>query len=158
MLSGGIAYSIEKLQLVQLYNAYFAPKSDIIDDNYVDPRNTEITFPEQKRNLIHIYLESMENSYLSEDLGGYMKENLMPELTELSYEGITFSNNPTKFGGPLQATGTQWSVASMVNMTTGLPMKVPAKPNAYGSKDNFLPGAYTLGDLLKYQGYEQTKV
>ncbi len=154
-LAGGIIYGVEKFQLVQLYNAYIL-ESNIIDDNYADPRTTKMTFPEKKRNLIHIYLESLENSFLSKDLGGYIDENLMPELTELSYEGITFSDNENKFGGPLQATGTQWSVASMVNMTTGLPMKVPAEPNAYGSKDNFLPGAWTMGDILKEQGYEQT--
>ena len=44
----------------------------------------------------------------------------------------------------------------MVNMMTGLPMKVPAEANAYGSADNFLPGAYTFGDMLRDQGYEQT--
>jgi phosphoglycerol transferase len=108
-LAGGIVYGVEKFQLVQLYNAYIL-ESNIIDDNYVDPRTTKMTFPEKKRNLIHIYLESLENSFLSKDLGGYIDENLMPELTELSYEGITFSDNENKFGGPLQATGTQWSL------------------------------------------------
>ena len=37
--------------------------STFIDDNYVDPKSVSITFPEQKRNLIYIYLESMENTY-----------------------------------------------------------------------------------------------
>lgn len=155
MLAGGIVYGFNEFRLIQLYNAYVA-KSDIVEENYIDPETADVVFPEKKRNLIHIYLESLENSYLSKDLGGFMDTNLMPELTEMSYDGITFSNTDTKFGGPLQATGTQWSVASMVNMTTGLPMKVPAEPNAYGAKDNFLPGAYTLGDMLKDQGYEQT--
>lgn len=155
ILAGGIVYGVQKFDLVSLYHAYFSD-SDFIEDNYVDPRKTDIVFPEKKRNIIHIYLESMENSYLSKELGGYMDTNLMPELTELSYEGYTFSNNPTKFGGPIQGTGTSWSVAAMVNMTTGLPMKVPAEPNAYGSKDNFLPGAYAFGDMLSDQGYEQT--
>ncbi len=155
MLAGGIAYGYQEFQLKQLYNAYIA-ESDFIGDNYVDPRDTKIKFPKKKRNIIHIYLESMENSYLSKDLGGYMDENLMPQLTELAYEGDVFSNTGRKFGGPLQGTGTQWSVASMVNMMTGLPMKVPAEQNAYGTKDNFLPGAYTFGDMLRDQGYEQT--
>jgi len=139
-----------------LWHRIVSLESDMIDTNYANPETAKLTFPEKKRNLIHIYLESMENSYLSKDLGGFMEQNLMPELTELSYEGIVFSNNDTKFGGPLQATGTQWSVASMVNMTTGLPMKVPASPNAYGEANNFLPGAYTMGDILQAQGYEQT--
>lgn len=152
---GGAVYGYQEFNLKQLYYAYFTD-SDFIEINYADPRETKITFPEQKRNIIHIYLESMENSYLSKDLGGYMEMNLMPELTELSYEGVTFSDTSNRFGGPLTATGTQWSVASMVNMTTGLPMKVPAEPNAYGTADSFLPGAYTFGEILRDAGYEQT--
>lgn len=155
MLVGGAWYGIEKFQIKSLYNAYVAD-SEFIEDNYKDPRDVKLQFPEKKRNLIHIYLESMENSYLSKDLGGYMNTNLIPDLTELAYQGYTFSDNNTKFGGPLKATGTQWSVASMINMTTGLPMKVPNEPNAYGTSGSFLPGAFTMGDILKEQGYEQT--
>lgn len=154
-LVGGVVYGVQEFQFKALYYAYVL-KSDLIDDNYADPREVKITFPEKKRNIIHIYLESVENSYLSKELGGYCENNLMPELTELSNEGLIFSNNDTKFGGPLQATGTQWSVAAMVNMTTGLPMKVPDKQNRYGSADGFLPGACSMGDILKEQGYEQT--
>lgn len=155
MLAGGLAYGIHEFDLKALYNAYVAD-SDFIGDNFADPRDTKIVFPKEKRNIIHIYLESMENSYLSEDLGGYMEQNLIPDLVDLAKEGYVFSNTDRKFGGPLQGTGTQWSVASMVNMMTGLPMKVPAEANAYGSADNFLPGAYTFGDMLRDQGYEQT--
>ena len=156
IFAGGITFGIEELQLKELYYAYTV-KSDIIDKNYVDPETTTLVFPEKKRNLIHIYLESMENSYASKDLGGYMDANLIPELTELSKEGISFSDRGEgQLGGPIQATGSQWSVASMVCMGTGLPMKVPMRRNGYGAKDNFLPGAYTLGDILKAQGYEQT--
>lgn len=154
-LVSGIVYGVQQFRLVSLYNAYFA-KSTVIDKNYVDPRTADIKFPEKKRNLIHIYLESMENSYMSKDLGGFMDENLIPELTELAEEGYTFSHKDSGFGGPQSATGTTWSVASMINMTTGLPMKAPTEPNSYGTKDNFLPGAYTLGDILHEQGYEQT--
>lgn len=155
VLAGGAYYGITEFHLKQLYNAYVA-KNDLFDEVYVDPETANITFPEKKRNLIHIYLESMENSYLSKDLGGYDSTNYMPELTELSYEGFTFSDNKTKFGGPQQAAGTTWSVASMVNQTTGLPMKVPAAQNHYGTPGNFLPGAYTLGEILEKEGYEQT--
>lgn len=155
VLSGGLAYGIHKFQLIALYNAYFA-KSTIIDDNFVDPRQANIMFPEKKRNLIHIYLESMENSYMSKDLGGFMETNLIPELTRIAEEGYSFSHLANQFGGPQAAIGTTWSVASMVNMSTGLPMKAPTEPNAYGSEGNFLPGAYTLGEILAEQGYEQT--
>lgn len=151
----GFVYIFNGLKLKDVYYSYVL-KSDLIEETFVDPEESNIVFPEKKRNLIHIYLESMENSFLSKDLGGYMDTNLMPELTELSYEGAVFSDKDQKFGGPQLATGTQWSIASMVNQATGMPMKTPDGPNTYGTKGNFLPGACTLYDLLKEQGYEQT--
>ncbi len=155
ILSGGVAFGVQKFQLQKLYAAYMAD-SPYIADNFVDPTPERLKFPEKKRNLIHIYLESMENTYFSKDLGGYMEENLMPDLAELSKEGYNFSNLSEGFGGPPWTTGGNWSVASMVNMGTGLPMKVPVDGNAYGAENNFLPGATALGDILKEQGYEQS--
>ncbi len=155
MLVGGLGYGAWRFKFDSLVNAYMNT-STFIDDHYVDPRDANIQFPEKKRNLIHIYLESMENSYMSKDLGGFMDENLIPELTEIAREGYSFSHLPDQFGGPESAIGTTWSVASMVNMSTGLPMKVPTEANSYGSENNFLPGACMMGDLLKEQGYEQT--
>ncbi len=152
---GGLAYGVHRFRLSALYNAYFVG-SDMIDTHYVDPRDANLQFPEKKRNFIHIYLESMENSYMSEDLGGFMQVNLIPELTQIAEEGYSFSHLDHQFGGPQSSIGTTWSVASMVNMTTGLPMKVPTEATAYGCEDNFLPGAYTLGEILAEQGYEQT--
>ena len=77
-----------------------------------------------------------------------MDTNLLPDLGKLSKEGYNFSDLPEGFGGNPSSTGANWSVASMVNMSSGLPMKVPVGANAYGSADNFLPGATTIGDIL----------
>lgn len=155
MLVGGVSYGYKEFSLRQVFNAYLID-SEFFEEVYVDASQAKVTFPQKKRNLIHIYLESYEISYLSKELGGFMDTNLMPELTELSYSGIIFSDDDTKFGGPQVGTGTNWSVASMINQTTGLPMKAPGKQNDYGSPDKFLPGAYALGDMLEAQGYEQT--
>ncbi|WP_252856462.1 LTA synthase family protein [Erysipelothrix rhusiopathiae] len=97
----------------------------------------------------------MENSYLPKELGGHMDVNLMPEMTELAKEGISFSHNDT-FGGPYQTYGSGWSVAAMVNMGMGIPLKVPAEGQDYGKSGYFLPGARGIGDILHNQGYEQT--
>ncbi len=154
-LWSGVNYGVKKFRLEMVFNAYVL-KSDIIDDNFADPETTAIQWPDQKRNLIHIYLESMENSYLSRDLGGFMKKNLIPNLTGLAKTGTVFSDTDRYFGGPNDGTGTQWSIASMVNQMTGLPMKAPGWINSYGTNGQFLPGAYTLGEMLEAQGYEQT--
>lgn len=151
----GCWYGIEEFQLIQLYESYMLA-SEFIEENFADPDTVQLTFPEKKRNLIHIYLESMENTFLSKELGGFCEDNLIPHLYELSKEGISFSHLEEGLGGFQESTGAGWSVASMVNMGTGLPMKVPDKQNQYGGADNFLPGATAIGDILKEQGYEQT--
>lgn len=155
VLAGGFCYGYKNCTLYKIYNGYLV-ESDTIEKLYVNPKETNVNFPEQKRNLIHIYLESLENSYFSKELGGFMEMNLMPELAELSKDGVVFSNSDNFFGGPLEGTGTQWSCASMINQTTGLPMKMPAEATSYANEEGFLPGAYTLTDILHDEGYEQT--
>lgn len=153
---GGCTFGIVEFELVKIVKMY-AFENKFIEENFVDPRDVNMQFPEKKRNLIHIYLESMENSYASTDMGGYMDENLIKPLTDLAKEGVSFSHLDEGLGGPIATVGCTWSVASMVNMMGGIPMKAPAgELNAYGSADNFLPGAIMLGDILESQGYEQT--
>ncbi|MEG2253838.1 MAG: LTA synthase family protein, partial [Vagococcus sp.] len=79
----------------------------------------------------------------------------MPDLQKLYDEGISFSDND-KMGGPEQTYGSSWSVASMVNMSMGLPLKVPMNGNSYGKSGYFLPGAVSIGDVLHDEGYNQT--
>ena len=57
-LASGIFYSIKELQLDKVYAAYF-DQSNFIKDEYVNPNDVKLTFPKQKRNVIHIYLESI---------------------------------------------------------------------------------------------------
>lgn len=155
LLIGGCTFGIVQFDLITLLKMYVIDES-FIEDNYVHPEDVKLQFPEKKRNLIHIYLESMENSYASTDMGGYMDENLIKPLTDLAQEGISFSHLEKGLGGPVATTGCTWSVASMVNMNGGIPMKVPTDGNKYGSADNFMPGAIMLGDILESQGYKQT--
>ncbi|WP_167753800.1 LTA synthase family protein [Granulicatella sp. WM01] len=149
-----VFYTTLILHLDQVAKAYY-DSSDYIQQNYVDIRQTNPRFPEQKRNLIFIHLESVENSYFDKSLGGYMNDNLMPELAEITKEGIQFSHNE-KMGGPHQTYGSGWSVASMVNMTCGIPVKIAMDNNDYGLSGQFLPSVYNLGNLLHDNGYEQT--
>ena len=126
--------------------------SDFIEDHFVNSKNIKITFPEKKRNLIILYLESMENSFISTENGGGWKYPIIPELENLALEHINFSNS-SKIGGAYQVHGTGWTVAGLVATTTGLPLKVPVHGNDYTSTNQFLPGAYALGDILKEAGY-----
>ncbi|WP_125578144.1 LTA synthase family protein [Lapidilactobacillus mulanensis] len=137
---------------------YFTSSSTFIERNYVDPQKTKLTFPTKKRNLIYIYVESLESTSIDKLQGGQMSTNLLSKLTELSSEGIHFSDSDKKFGGAMQFYGTGWTIAGMVAQTAGLPLKVPVQGNSYAnsSKQEFLPGATTINDILKENGYQQT--
>ena len=129
-------------------------ESDFIEDHIADPETVQLTFPEKKRNLIYIYLESMENTYVDTSLGGAMAENYIPELTALAQENISFSHTEG-MGGALSYTGTTWTAASLVAQTSGMTVKVPLMGEELGGEEEYMPGSTTLGDLLQRQGYRQ---
>ena len=130
--------------------------SDIFEKYYADPDGTAVSFPEEKRNLIYIFLESMETSYLAKEQGGAMAENLIPELYEIARENVNFSHN-TDVGGFYCTKGATWTIGAMVAQTAGIPLKTPTEDvNMYGRDGTpFLPGVTTLMDVLHEAGYYQ---
>ena len=147
-----IIYMLDKFKDFWDYLRLQQYESNFIEENYVDPRKVNIEFKE-KKNLIYIYLESTEATYMDLENGGLQKENIIPELTQLSKENTSFSNTD-KLGGAYQAFGTNWTIAAMVSHTSGIPLKVSESPNGYPSGENFLPGIYNLGDILYKNGYK----
>ena len=70
--------------------------SSLYENYYINPDDSEIVLTNaegKKKNLIHIYLESMEISYASKDVGGYQNINYMPYLTQLANENISISKS-----------------------------------------------------------------
>ena len=59
-------------------------KTELYDKYYVDGRDIQLDFPDVKRNLIYIYLESMETTFADKKTGGAFEINLIPQLTQLS--------------------------------------------------------------------------
>ena len=139
------------------YIAFAFTDSDFIERHYVDPRSANIVFPEVRRNLIFIYLESIETSFMSVEDGGGSETNLIPELTELARNYVHFSNTD-KFGGALQSTGTGWTIAGMFATTSGLPLILPIGGNAMAYHEYFAPGVYPLGRILQREGYNQVLI
>ena len=139
------------------YVSQAVQKTDIYETEYIDPKTAKIEFPEQKRNLIVIYLESMETTYLSREQGGGNDFNAIPELFRMANENINFSHNDT-VGGFNAITGGTWTTGALVSITAGIPMRVPIalNSNGYSTDETFLPGVTNLGDILKAQGYYQT--
>ena len=139
---------------VFIYNSF--AESSFIEEHYVDPDEARITFPEEKRNLIYIYLESMENTFSDvEVIGEKVHENPMPELSALREENVSFSSNCGKYGA-YSYVGTTWTASGMFAQTSGVPIKVAFDLNTYGMDGDFMPGITTLGDILSREGYNQS--
>lgn len=129
--------------------------SNLYETSYVDPKDTQLSFPEKKRNLIYIFLESFENTYASKEYGGYEEENLLPELTALQREeDSVYFSQPGGYG-MIEMANCSWTMASMVAQTSGVPLSIPLANNGYDMYTTFLPGLTTLGEILEEQGYRQ---
>ena len=126
--------------------------SKFIAEEYVAPEKTKIEFPEQKRNLIYIFLESMESTYYSKEEGGLSDDDLIPEISKLARENIDFSTTET-LGGAQVLSGTGWTVAAMSAQTAGVPLKLTVEANSLGKYSIFLGGAYSIGQVLEANGY-----
>lgn len=133
------------------------------EENYVDPKKSTIIFPEKKRNLIFVYLESMENTILSKQSGGQSEHSLIPELEQMALdpENVSFSHQQDQLGGPMPTYGTTWTVGALTAYAAGLPLKpdvLGQSRNTYGKYTKFLAGSHMLGDVLQKQGYNQSFV
>ena len=133
--------------------------STYIEDNYADPASVKLEFPEKKRNLIYIFLESMEVSYSDEANGGLFETNYIPELTQLSKENLNFSGsgNDVLNGGNSLKYST-WTMGGMFAATSGLPLKIPIEIKGVGTnfmntQESFFPNLTCLGNILYDQGY-----
>lgn len=133
--------------------------SDLYETEYRNPNTVDIQFPEEKRNLIYIILESMETTFLPKELGGAMDVNLIPELTELAQNNVNFSHNAS-VGGLVEIPGATWSVGATVAQTGGVPLITPSHikdwKNGYGQEGVFLPGLTNMNNILARNGYYQT--
>lgn len=129
-----------------------AQTSTVFEDYYVETKAENITFPEKKKNLVYIVLESMETDYADRQNGGEFDVSRIEQLTLLAEQNISFSHT-SGFGGAAAAPYTEWTTAAIVAQTSGLPLKT-----SYLGKnsDALMDDVTALGDILEYQGYEQT--
>lgn len=116
---------------------------DYFSAHYVYPEKVEIQAKNPK-NLVLIYVESLENSYKDKTLFG---DNLLAKLDALGGES---------FGQFRQAPGTGWTIAGITATQCGLPLKSVSLYDGNGVGENiksFLPRAVCLGDILHTFGY-----
>jgi len=138
--------SIHEYILNQIYS------SKIFEEFYINPKTVNIKFPKNKKNLIYIYVESMETTNVTNENGGLQESSYIPNLEKLALDNINFSNT-NKLGGAFQMYNTSWTIAGLIAHTAGVPLKLSVNSNSYQSDSKFLPGIYNLGDILYDNGY-----
>ena len=131
--------------------------SQFYDENYIDISEVKIIPPEKKRNLIFIFMESMESSYTDIEHGGVFKENLIPNLTRLAEENINFSETE-KIGGAINLQSSSWTVSGLLSKLLAVPYYFPFSKSGSKLKQTFsvecLPSAVALTDILTDFGYK----
>ena len=124
--SGATGFLLRQFQTTKLFDS-------------VPPRSVKIGFPGQKRNLLVIHMESMEETFARPEVMG---ANLIPELERLKNENMSFS-------GFRQVRGTSWTTAGETASALGLPLLLPIGHNDYGNYASFLPGALSVFEVLE---------
>ena len=133
--------------------------SPFIEDNYVDAGKVDITFKE-KRNLIYIYLESMEPTFAGIENGGATQEDIIPELTAIAQENMDFGEG-SALNGAYALNGATYTMGAMAAMTSGVGVSEDFFDNHIRNnvweKDeyvtDYLPGVWSLGQVLEENGY-----
>lgn len=148
-----VIYANYRYDLLEYYQMK-AAESTIYEDYYISPTDVEISLSGEKKNLIYIYLESMETTYASVNEGGMQDENYMPGMTELAEENISFSDKEG-LGGFHALTGTGYTMGAIFGTTTGVPYALPVDSTIINEEESFASGIISLGDILAKEGYTQ---
>lgn len=130
--------------------------SPLIEQEYADAGSLALQFPQEKRNLITLYIESCESTSQDVANGGVFEKNYIPELTQLARDNVSFSQS-TLIQGAAVPPASGWTMGGLVAQSAGVPLKffkyTPDVDNMGEQFVDFLPGAVTLGDVLKDAGY-----
>ena len=155
IFAGGMlitANTVHFFEYVESQSSY----SSIYDEEYINPADVTVSFPEEKRNLVYIWVESLETSFLSTGEGGFLAENAIPELYWLASDYDNFSQSED-VGGFRNTASTGWTVAAMVAQSTGLQLKLPATISSNNTpwSSDYLTQATSITDILHQNGYKQ---
>ena len=158
MLHSSVVYAMDQLYINE-YLETTAQSSTFFEEEYVNPQDVKLNFPEKKRNLIYIYLESMESTYTDKRHGGAYNINYIPELTDLAEDNVNFSST-NLVGGAHMPYGASWTMGGMVAQTSGVPIKTPFivahdENQEINYANGLVNGAYSLGEILEKEGYNQ---
>lgn len=150
-VTGSINNRLEISSFIRDYNS----GTEIYDEYYVKP-NVDAIKCDKPKNLLYIYMESMETTYASKADGGEQPEiNYIPNLTKLANDNVSFSDEDD-LGGFISAKNTDWTMAALWATQTGAAFSFPIEGNSdFGNQEHFSKNTITLGDILDQKGYNQ---
>lgn len=125
--------------------------TDIYEKYYVDTNKVKVDLPKNKRNLILIYLESMEASLFSKENGGAFNKSIIPELEDIAKNNLNISNT-NLLGGAYTLTSTSFTMSSIAASTSGTPINIKLF-NGYSKDKPFMKSVRSLGNILRDNGY-----
>lgn len=140
-LAAAAAIWMYQLSVLQYTAASVGP--DYFGKHYVPPSSVSVRSMAPK-NLILIYVESMESGYSNRQVFG---GNLIAPMTEL--DASTFRSYP-------QMPGTGWTIAAIVSTQCAVPLKRVTVFDDHTQGEmvqSFLPNAICLSDILAKHGY-----
>ncbi|MYM23564.1 sulfatase-like hydrolase/transferase [Duganella sp. FT135W] len=141
LVFGATAFWVCDVSAFKYVTADFGP--DYFGANYVRPEQVAV-LAEKPKNLILIYVESLEQGYSTKATFG---RDLLAPLNDL---------HGTSFTDYQQVPGTGWTIAAMVSTQCGVPLERMTifDGNTQGQVMNsFLKNAVCLTDLLAARGY-----
>lgn len=149
-----LVFSINDYFMITNYYKKQKSPSLIYDDYYVEPNDSIIKKNEDSNNLILIYLESIETSFLSKDKGGVLDYNLLPNMYKLGNDNINFSCS-SGLGGFNSVFGATWTVGALFASTSGIPFSFPLNGNVNSYNKDYSNRVICLGNILHQYGYYQ---
>jgi phosphoglycerol transferase len=136
----GVLALMLKLSVFSWVGYHFA--EDRFSGAFVNPAQVQLK-PARLKNLVLIYVESLEDTYSDGRIWG---RDLLRPVRELG--GTSFAYRP--------APGATWTIAGMVATQCGVPLRVVSQYDVKQRSPDagaFLSGATCLGDILHGHGY-----
>lgn len=124
------------------FRAFFQQPIDskFYREHYIHPDSAQIQSLGKSRNLIVIFLESMETNFSKHT----------PEIAALEKSSLNFAP------GGEDVSGTTWTIAGITGKLCGIPLNMPMGIDEHhGKLPTYLPHAKCLMDVLAGKGYNQ---
>ena len=140
---GNAAHVADKYDVYGYYVRRTEP-STFIDEHYAEVDIKDIAFPQRRKNLIILVLESMEDTFYDQTL---FPEPLIPGLKDIQDKNVAFLNwAPTP--------GSGWTIAGITAFLFGVNLNMPIHGNAYANEfGGFMPHATSILEVLEANGY-----